>query len=134
VSYYSKSLGYFVANHQDLSFRRENTVLTYYYPLSAGDPSSERRAALKRPYNKWLELIIEDLSEVHPVIESNISEVSIWLWGHAMVEPKPGFIWGSARRSAQTPHNNIYFAHSDMSGISIFEEVPYRGIWPPVPL
>ena len=37
-------------------------------------------------------------------------------------------MWGRARKEALKPHGKIHVAHSDMSGISIFEEAQYRGI------
>ncbi len=45
-----------------------------------------------------------------------------------MIQPRVGFMWGNARRLAAQPRGNISFAHSDLSGFSIFEEAQYRGI------
>jgi hypothetical protein len=46
-----------------------------------------------------------------------------------MIAPEPGFINGDARKLAATPINNsLFFAHTDLSGISIFEEAFYQGI------
>jgi hypothetical protein len=45
-----------------------------------------------------------------------------------MIQPRPGFIWGAAREAANQHLAPIFFAHSDMSGISIFEEAQHRGI------
>jgi hypothetical protein len=43
--------------------------------------------------------------------------------------PVPGFINGQARRDAARPiGDRIFFAHTDLSGISIFEEAFYSGI------
>ena len=128
VSYNSESLGYVVANHQDVTLHREKTVLTYYFPLTSGDPAAERQRAMKMTFDEWAGMIIKDLSLMHPGISSLIEELNVWLWGHAMVRPVPGFLWGKARRQAMKPHGKIYFANSDMSGISIFEEAQYRGI------
>jgi hypothetical protein len=73
-------------------------------------------------------MVIRDLSGMHPGIEDRIEELNVWLWGHAMIKPVTGFIWGAGRREAMKPLGKIFFAHSDMSGISIFEEAQYRGI------
>ena len=128
VSYHSDSLGYVVANHQDVSVRRKKTVLTYYYPLTSGEPAAERQRALQRTRQEWVELIVHDLSRMHPAMERSIEAVDVWLWGHAMIRPIPGLIWGAARQEAMKPIGKIFFAHSDMSGLSIFEEAQYRGI------
>ncbi len=44
-----------------------------------------------------------------------------------MILPTPGFIWGGARAAGAKPFRNIHFAHSDLSGIALFEEAFYRG-------
>lgn len=45
-----------------------------------------------------------------------------------MIMPKPGFVWGAEKREAARPVGPIHFAHSDLSGISLFEEANYRGV------
>ncbi|HSY62348.1 MAG TPA: hypothetical protein VK796_10750, partial [Cytophaga sp.] len=52
-----------------------------------------------------------------------------FIWGHAMIKPLKGFIWGEEKKKATDSINNsIYFAHTDLSGISVFEEAFYQGI------
>jgi phytoene dehydrogenase-like protein len=128
VSYYSDSLGYVVATHQDVARSRDRTVLTWYQPLTKDSPSEERAAALKRSHTEWADLVVRDLSRLHPGIESHIERIDVWVWGHAMIRPIPGFIWGNERRDAIASCGRVHFGNSDMSGISIFEEAQYRGI------
>ncbi len=45
-----------------------------------------------------------------------------------MVRPRVGFIWSEARRRVLDRQSRIHFAHSDLSGYSIFEEAQYRGV------
>jgi hypothetical protein len=46
-----------------------------------------------------------------------------------MISPVPGFIFGVQKaKSAQPIDNRIYFAHTDLAGISIFEEAFYQGV------
>ena len=128
VIYDSPLLGYVVATHQGLEQRRTDTVITYYWPLSAGPPDVERRAALARSLSDWQAIVTNDLLRAHPELEGAIERIDVWLWGHGMIRPTPGFIWGGARQAAaltQTPP--LFFAHSDLSGISIFEEAYCRG-------
>ena len=50
-------------------------------------------------------------------------------WGHAMIRPSVGFLGSEQRkRLANYRTGNIWFANSDLSGISIFEEAQYRGV------
>ena len=72
-------------------------------------------------------MIVSDLARVHPGIADHIRHLDIWLWGHGMVRPVPGFVWGNVRAQLAQPHGPIFFAHSDLSGISIFEEAATRG-------
>ncbi len=48
-------------------------------------------------------------------------------YAHAMIRPVPGFIWGGQREKLAVSYPNLHFAHSDLSGISIFEEALVRG-------
>jgi hypothetical protein len=48
--------------------------------------------------------------------------------GHAMARPKPGFMFSHERQHWLEPFGRIYFANSDLSGFSIFEEAQYRGV------
>ena len=87
-----------------------------------------RQKALSRSYEEWCELILADLRQAHPDIADHLSNLDVWLWGHAMVRPVPGYIWGANRARMQQPLGNIVFAHSDLSGIAIFEEAFTRGV------
>lgn len=129
VFYESESLGYVVATHQNPSRAQIKTVLTYYLPLCEGgiSPLEARQLAEKRTYHDWCDLILGDLEKAHPKITAEIENLDVCVWGHGMVTPVPGFIWGEARREMQQPIGRIHFAHSDMSGISIFEEAHLRG-------
>lgn len=129
VPYGGPSLGYVVATHQNVEqYPRSSTVLTYYLPLCDGDPATERQRAYARSHGEWTATVVADLARMHPGIEKTITQVDVWVWGHAMVRPTPGFLWGADRQQALKPVGNVFFAHSDMSGISIFEEAQYRGV------
>jgi hypothetical protein len=127
VSRASDSLGYVVATHQNVHPVPNETVITHYWPLDAAAPADERQRALDRTHADWCKRIVADLDQVHPGIHSHIRNIDVWVWGHGMVRPVPGFIWGEARQKMQPAHGRIVFAHSDMSGISIFEEAFTRG-------
>jgi hypothetical protein len=128
VIYESDSLGYVVATHQTLATHVDRSVFTYYYPLTGPRPDEERRRLLDTAWGSWAELILRDLSKPHPEIRDLVSRLDVFRWGHAMIRPRPGFLWGEARRAASTPRGNVFFAHSDLSGFSLFEEAQYRGV------
>jgi hypothetical protein len=127
VIYDSALLGYVVATHQSIRQSRHDTVITYYWPLSEQEPQASRAVALKRSLHDWQSIIAADLLRVHPELSGHIENIDVRVWGHAMIRPTPGFIWGEARRLSAAHQPPVYFAHSDLSGISIFEEAYCRG-------
>ena len=124
----SPSLGYVVATHQNLRMTTGRSVLTYYLPLAAPNPATARAWMLERDWRDWVALVLADLGQVHPGIESLVTHADVMLWGHAMIRPVPGFVWGAVRRQAAAPHGPVHFAHSDLSGLSLFEEAQYHGV------
>lgn len=128
VNYNGKSLGYVVATHQDITTRASKTVITYYYPLSENAPASSREELRRASPKEWGDRIVKELEAMHPGIEDQITSIEMWPWGHGMISPATGFVWGDTRRKMQDSVGNIFFAHSDMSGISNFEEAQYHGV------
>jgi protoporphyrinogen oxidase len=128
VSYYSKSLGYIISTHQDLNTLKQETVLTYYLPLNDHSPLIERKLALSRDHAYWATLVSDDLENMHPGIEESIISIDVWVWGHGMVGPGINFLWSKEREGMLESLGRLHFAHTDMSGISIFEEAQYRGV------
>lgn len=123
------SLGYVDATHQFVQQKIPKKNLTYYLPLTASDPVTERKQALARTHEDWTALILTDLEKVHPDIREKTEAINIMLWGHAMIQPRPGFIHGTAKKQlAASLNGRIHFAHTDLAGISIFEEAFYQGL------
>jgi hypothetical protein len=74
-------------------------------------------------------IIISDLSIAHPNIENEIESIEIYKMGHGMISPTPNFIFSEEKEmAAKNIDNKIFFAHSDLSGISVFEEAFHQGI------
>lgn len=128
VVFDSPLLGYVVATHQMTEMHPLKTVLTYYWPLSHLSPAEARKEALSRTYSDWQNIFLGELFKIHPELEGHIEQLDVWVWGHAMVRPTRGFIWGDARMRSLEQHPPIFFAHSDMSGIPIFEEAYTHGV------
>jgi hypothetical protein len=128
VLYDSDALGYVVATHQHRAAHRDRTVFTWYQALCDGPPDRERQRLLATPWAVWAERILRDLSKPHPDIRQIVTRLDLMRWGHAMTRPRPGFVWGAARQRLLTVQDRVLFAHSDLSGYSIFEEANYRGV------
>ena len=122
-------LGYVVATHQSLRAREMGpTVWTYYCALAARDPATERRQLLESTWSEWVERIMMELSVAHPNIHRCVTHVDIVRIGHAMVRPTVGFLGAEARREREWAPRGIHLAHSDLSGLSLFEEAQFRGV------
>ncbi len=121
VLYESPSLGYVVATHQR-GLDRGPTVLTYYYPLVDENPRVARTRLLETDWRGWAEIALSDLSRAHSDIRNLVERLDVMRWGHAMIRPRTGFMWGPARREGAKPFRGIHFAHSELSGVALFEE------------
>ena len=127
VLYESPSLGYVVATHQR-GIDRGPTVLTYYYPLVNQDPRVARARLLETDWRGWAEITLSDLSRAHPDIRGLVERLDVMRWGHAMIRPRTGFMWGEARRKGRQVIRGIHFAHSELSGVALFEEAFEMGL------
>ncbi|MDP1829570.1 MAG: NAD(P)-binding protein [Archangium sp.] len=131
VLYDSKSLGYVMASHQSMRASAVGpAVATWYYPLADGDVAAERKRLLGTTYEDWRAIILADLLPAHFGLEQQLERIEVMRWGHAMVRPVPGLIWGEARREAQVPlgQGSLHFAHSDLGGLALFEEANWHGV------
>ena len=122
-------LGYVVATHQSLRVRDGGpSVWTYYHALAGGEPARERRQLLESTHGEWVERIMMELELAHPNIRRCTTHVDLMRFGHAMVRPTVGFLSAAARREREWAPDGIHLAHSDVSGLSLFEEAQYRGV------
>jgi hypothetical protein len=129
VIYGAKGLGYVYAQHQTLNQVQEKKVITYYYSFSSGDLKKTRKEIYKKDKEYWKQVVFDDLKIAHQDIEEYTEEMEVFILGHGMISPVPDFIFGKAKENAaKNIENRIYFAHTDLSGISIFEEAFHQGI------
>lgn len=129
VLYNSEALGYVDATHQSIKQWEPVKVLTYYLPLTREDVVTERKMASVMQHADWVELILSDLVKVHENIAEAVTHVDVMVWGHGMIRPVKNFIHGNARRLLSQPvGQTIFFAHTDLAGVSLFEEAFYQGL------
>lgn len=127
VLYESRSLGYVTATHQK-GIDYGPTVLTYYYPMAEKELKAGMNKLLSLDWKELADICLTDLERAHENIREATTRIDIMRWGHAMISPRPGFIWGGEREKAMKPFRNVHFAHSDLSGIAIFEEAFHHGL------
>ena len=125
VIYESPGLGYVTATHQK-GIDYGPTILTYYYPMCAEE--NGRTKLFNYQWKDLADVCLTDLARAHPDIYELTTRLDIMRWGHAMISPCPNFLWSGVREKAIKPYRNIHFAHSDLSGMALFEEAFYHGI------
>ncbi|HZH35389.1 MAG TPA: FAD-dependent oxidoreductase, partial [Pyrinomonadaceae bacterium] len=128
VIYESPSLGYVNATHQRGKDYGE-AVFTYYFPMCETGSERENRTRLfAMDWRECADVVLTDLERAHTDIRELTTRIDVMRWGHAMISPRPNFLWSAARQEAQKPFRNIHFAHSDLSGLALFEEAFYHGL------
>ena len=127
VLYDSPSLGYIVADHQKAR-PDEGRVLVYYLPF-VEDIGAARQNLLDQSHAYWVDYIMNDLLVAHPALEEVVERIDIYRWGHAMVRPAPGQLWGEDGPWRRQAHGAVSFATCDATGLPLFEEACFTGIW-----
>ena len=127
VLYESRSLGYVVATHQT-GPDYGPTVLTYYHAFADGPPREVRAELLNMDWSDCADFVVSDLERAHREIGRLVERIDVVRWGHAMVRPRPGFLWSGARQKAAQPYRGIHFANTDLSGVALLEEAFYHGL------
>ncbi len=125
VIYESPSLGYVNATHQK-GIDHGATVWTYYYPMCHEE--NGRTKLFNYEWRDLADVCLTDIARAHPEIYDLTERIDIMRWGHAMISPRPGFIWGNERQKALEAYRNIHFAQTDLSGIPLFEEAFFHGL------
>jgi len=127
VIYDSPSLGYVVATHQ--TWRDHGpTVWTWYLPLADPDPAAARDKALHGDLDDWQALVLADLERAHVGLRDHLERIDVYRWGHGMVQARPGVVTDPRRSLAATPVEGVHFAHTDLSGVALFEEAFHHGV------
>jgi predicted NAD/FAD-dependent oxidoreductase len=129
----SALLGYVDAMHQGTRPHPGPTVLTAYWALG-GDSDAQLRAQRARllgdPWASWAAAVVADLATAHPDLAAKLRRIDLVRYGHAMSIPVPGVRGSAALAALSAPPQaggRVAFAHSDLSGHSVFEEAFFHG-------
>ncbi len=123
----SEALGYVVATHQSLQDHGP-TVWTWYRPFAGPDCDAERARLLAMDWPTSARMVLDDLRPAHPDLEGLVSRLDVMRWGHAMVRPVPGLLWDAEFLALARPFGGVHFAHTELSGLALFEEAQDHGI------
>lgn len=126
VLYGAPSLGYVTSTHQ-LGLYRGPAVLTWYEALT-GEPAAERRALADTSWEAEVDRVLAELRPAHPELDGVVERVDSWAWGHGTVRPVPGLHRPGRLEALAAPLGRVHFAHTDLSGLSLFEEASWHGV------
>jgi hypothetical protein len=82
---------------------------------------------MRLKWSDWAAVVVADLAKAHPDIERLIDRIDVMRWGHAMIQPRVGFVWSQPRLAASESLGRIHFAGTDLSGVALLEEAFERG-------
>ena len=122
VLYESPSVGFVEANHQ--RFGPTPTHWTWYRPY----PVAQRGALLSADYHQLAREVLDDLKAAFGDVLDRVSYIDLWRWGHGTLIPTPGVQFGGGREQAAESWGKAHFAHTDLSGLPLFEEAQFRGV------
>jgi phytoene dehydrogenase-like protein len=123
----SRSLGYVSATHQ-AGMDHGKAAFTYYLPFPDGLPAKARQDLLAADWKHWADAVLADLARAHPDLPALVERLDVWRWGHAMVRPTVGLFTSGALEAARQPVGRVRFAHTDLSGLALFEEAQHWGV------
>jgi hypothetical protein len=102
--------------------------LTFYACFSGPLRAPARRDLLELDWDCWARLIVSELERFAPGVRPLVKRLDVWRWGHAMVKPAPGLLFGGTRDELCRPLGRISFAGNDVGVLPLYEEAVYRGV------
>jgi len=129
IVYQGRGLGYVVSTHQEIRVARPpQTVFSAYQALSNRKPEEVRRWLMGADAHELYDEAACDLSEVYGFrFPLQAQALDITVRGHAMASPLCGFLDNAGTQRLRLADRCILFAHSDLSGYSVFEEAAWWG-------
>jgi hypothetical protein len=121
VRYQGRGLGVVTSTWQTASYGGP-TTLSYYEPVQSV------HALVDATWQSEVEQVLSDLAPGHRDLRERVQRVDVWHWGHGTVVPAVGLHLGAGLAALAAPIGRVHFAHTDLSGLSLFEEASWHGI------
>lgn len=124
-----RGLGYVVSTHQDIrQGPPQQTVFSAYQVLSRQRAPDARRWLQRATPQQLYQEAMCDLELVYGRrLRQHAVALDITVRGHAMASPTCGFLSNPGLASLRQADGKLLFAHSDLSGLSVFEEASWWG-------
>ncbi len=129
VVHASPALGYVVASHQWIRVAKpEHTVFTTYAALNHDAPRQVRHWLQQASDQTLIEHAAQDLVSAYGRrFWRQVMHIDLAVRAHGMSIPTPGYLNRPLTDTLRRHRSRICFAHSDLSGYSVFEEAVYWG-------
>jgi len=129
IVYDGAGLGYVVSTHQDIRVAQSpQTVFSAYQALSDRTPGDARKWLAHASAHELYEQASCDLAQVYGLrFPLYTQALDVTVRGHAMASPAPGFLNNAGINALRKADGKLLFAHSDLSGYSVFEEAAWWG-------
>ena len=126
----SGGLGYVASSNQLIRVAKPaRTVFTAYTALNHADPAAVRAWLLDAPDAELLAFAAQDLVAAYGRrFWRAVDAVDIGIRAHAMRIPRPGYLDDAQLAAVRAHRSRLHFAHSDLSGYSVFEEAAFWGV------
>ena len=130
VVYGSPNLGYVSAANQFIrTAKPERAVFTSYTAFGGGKADESRRMLLHAPSEELLPYAAHDLLQAYGSrFFRHVEQIDLTVRGHGMSIPHPGYLNRPQLLQLRRHNSPLLFAHSDLSGYSVFEEAVYWGV------
>lgn len=129
VDVHADHLGYVVANHNEslIQTHQPGSVLSLYSPM-LGEPTTQRQQLLATTPEQWHIAITQALTEMHPGWDPQIRRIHVTRWGHGMIRPTPGLLFGSQLAQAKQRIGRVIPCAADIGGLALFEQAFCHGV------
>lgn len=129
VVYGAKGLGYIDAGHNALRIVDDGPRMLVYYAPVPGVPAEARRGLLGATWEAEAAGVLDDLSGAVPELAAITSRIDVWHHGHGTIVPAVGLhAPGRLAAFAEGWPSGVFVAHTDLSGLSLFEEAHFHGV------
>lgn len=101
---------------------------TAYHALADLEPEAARTWLERTSAEELGKAVLRDLQPAYGWrLPLCLRRIAVTVRAHAMAVPEPGFLSNPGRLALRSSGGPLYFAHSDLSGLSLFEEASWWG-------
>ena len=130
VAYQGQGLGFVLATHQEIwRSPPPYTSFTAYNALNHDSPQAIRHWLVNSKPEAIYQHAAAEIEHMYGLqLRRHMVEARITVRGHAMAAPTPQYLNNPGLQALQNHTGRLCFAHSDLSGYSVFEEACWWGL------